>query len=178
MEYIAGLNARRAQFEQLYTPDTGIVLLGSQEVRAFLQTVPFNPASPLEHALISGERVQEITEAIGVHAPDDPEQVASILTIAPQGEMRSGTPTFVTGYTLPQHRRKGLSLQAFRAGIVYCRDICGFPRMRVDVVSYAASQRMLKLTPEERAYLDIHDSGIYYDRSPLQSIMDTPLDES
>ncbi|MFW5703967.1 MAG: hypothetical protein ACOCXQ_03950 [Patescibacteria group bacterium] len=154
--------------QALSLPDGRIeVLNGNQTIELLGQAINFTQ-DPMEKITIGMSNVGNTTESIAVKS--DKGDFVSILVISPNGDNLYRGPSFITGFTHPDFRRKGFALNTLRVAIRYCKDICGFPKMHIDVISQGTHHMLKQLTKEERDYLDITDNGMYLDRSPLSGL--------
>lgn len=101
---------------------------------------------------IGGERAWVCDEAIV--ASDESE--IGIATISETGEAGRGMPEVVGVFVLEAHRGRGVGLELLRRAIARCRER-GFPRVGASAVSKGGMRLIERLSPEDRAYLDVRD---------------------
>lgn len=141
------------KFLLFFRPVVEVRALSMEELYLWVHALP--PSMEVA-VLLGGDRLTCIDYAFGVRVNGT---IATVATIASQGEQMSGEPTLVALFTPRRFRGKGYDVLALKAAIAYCKA-CEWPQMRFDILSTAESTAVAALTDEERSLLQLHDSGV------------------
>lgn len=111
--------------------------------------------------LLGGDRLSCCDEVVGIYDRTGKKLVGA-ASIAPKGEMRSGEPTIVGEFILPEFRGLGYGTELLKQAINRCQER-GFPSVRLDVQSGRIMKIIKKLPEETRNYLKVIDQSKFLD---------------
>lgn len=138
-------------------------IVSKQEVHGWLEENNlFQSRSGAKIAmLLGGDRLSCCDEAVGIYDKTG-EKMVGVATIAPEGEMRSGEPTIVGEFILPEFRDQGYGKELLVKTIKRCQER-GFSSVRLDVQSGRIMKIIEKLPEETRNYLNVIDQSKFID---------------
>lgn len=112
------------------------------------------PVNVMTGTMFVGDRASCIEFGTTVVLNDS--KIAGLVTVAPDGEMRSGKPTIVGVYVLPEYRRQGYGKAMLQRAVELCVERQLTP-IHIDAMSTAVMRLTESLPTEVRQYLEVID---------------------
>jgi len=128
-----------------------IKFISSEDLSKWINEQEANQQLTLS-VLFGGDRLMCCDEFIGIFINGE---LASVVSISPEGEDNSGQPTIVGIYTAKKFRNSGIGTKILKAAIKRGVER-GFQKIQIDVFSSKLAKLINKLEEEYKQYLDVH----------------------